>query len=171
MNFGVKFQYERRDQNTERQDEEDSYFMRNMINGYAATNPQGGFTYYIPEGGRMEESHARWSYMNLRAQFDYQTSINDKHEITALLGGEIREDKYRKTRSERYGYNEQKLVYKQVDWDVLNEVLIGHLSNIRVLFKNKNNYTSVTHTTVMSLPISMQVIHTIHAMPSMVVSV
>ena len=76
LNFGVKFQYEKRDQNTERQDEEDSYYMRNMINRHAATNPQGGFTYYIPEGGRMEEAHARWSYMNLRAQFDYQTTIN-----------------------------------------------------------------------------------------------
>lgn len=129
LNFGVKFQYEKRDQNTERQDEEDSYYMRNMINRHAATNPQGGFTYYIPEGGRMEEAHARWSYMNLRAQFDYQTTINDKHEITALLGGEIREDKYRKTISERYGYDEQKLVYKQVDWAALNKGVIGQLSS------------------------------------------
>lgn len=49
--------------------------------------------------------------------------------LPALLGGEIREDKYRKTISERYGYNGQKLIYKQVDWAVLNEGVIGQLSN------------------------------------------
>lgn len=129
LKFGVKFQYERRDQNAERQDEEDSFYMRRMINQYAVTNPKGGFIYYIPQGGRMGESHARWAYMNLRGQFDYQTTVSDKHEITALLGGEIREDKYRKTLGERYGYDEQKLVYKQVDWAALNEGVIGQLGN------------------------------------------
>lgn len=129
LNFGVKFQYEKRNQDKERQDEEDSYYMRSMINRYATTNPEGGFIYNLPEGGRMAESHARWSYMNLRAQFDYQTTVADKHEITALLGGEIREDKYRISNAERYGFNEQKLVYKQVDWAALNEGVVGQLGN------------------------------------------
>lgn len=144
LNFGVKFQYEKRAQDAERLDEEDSYYMRSMINRHATNNPEGGFIYNLPEGGRMADSHARWSYMNLRAQFDYQTTVADKHEITALLGGEIREDKYRKTFAERYGYNEQKLVYKQVNWAALNEGVIGQLSN-NPAQKQENLYVSDTH--------------------------
>lgn len=144
LNFGVKFQYEKRAQDAERLDEEDSYYMRSMINRHATNNPEGGFIYNLPEGGRLADSHTRWSYMNVRAQFDYQTTVADKHEITALLGGEIREDKYRKTYAERYGYNEQKLVYKQVDWAALNEGVIGQLSN-NPAQKQENLYVSDTH--------------------------
>ncbi|MBQ8501429.1 MAG: SusC/RagA family TonB-linked outer membrane protein [Bacteroides sp.] len=129
LKLGVKFQYEDRSQNMERYDEADSYYMRKMINEYASTK-SGGFTYNIPQGGRLSESHARWKYLNLRAQFDYQTTIDDKHEITALLGGEIREDKYRYTQGERFGYDEERLTYQQVDWLTLSQKgVVGQLSS------------------------------------------
>lgn len=129
LKLGVKFQYEDRSQNMERYDEADSYYMRKMINEYASIK-SGGFTYNIPQGGRLSESHARWKYLNLRAQFDYQTTIDDKHEITALLGGEIREDKYRYTQGERFGYDEERLTYQQVDWLTLSQKgVVGQLSS------------------------------------------
>lgn len=130
LNFGVKFQYEDRLQNSERYDEEESYYMRNLINKFTSNNPKGGFVYNIPQGGRLHASNARWSYLNLRGQFDYATVIADKHDFTALLGGEIREDNYRSKVSERYGYDEQKLTYQQVDWATLSRTgVVGQLSN------------------------------------------
>lgn len=132
LNLGLKFQYENRAQNSERYDEADSYYMRRMINEYATTNPNGGYIYNIPQGGRLQENHARWTYLNFRAQFDYKTTIADKHDLTALLGGEIREDKYRRTQGERYGYDDNRLTYQQVDWATLNqEGVIGQLSTTR----------------------------------------
>lgn len=130
LNLGLKFQYENRAYNSELYDEADSYYMRHTIDQYASTNPKGGYIYNIPQGGHMRESHARYSYLNFRAQFDYSTTIAEKHDITALLGGEIREDKDRNTQSERYGYDDQRLTYQQVDWNTLNQQgVVGQLSN------------------------------------------
>lgn len=130
LTLGLKFQYEKRAQNTERYDEVDSYYMRHMIDRFASGSVDNGFAYNIPDGGHLSESHARWSHLNFRAQFDYKTSIAEKHDITALLGGEIREDKYRFTQGERYGYDDGKLTYDFVDWYKLNYTGIkGQLSN------------------------------------------
>lgn len=130
LDFGVKFQYENRTSDTERYDEADSYYMRSMINQFASVNPEGGFIYNIPQGGSLSNSNARWNYLNLRGQFNYQTVIADKHDITALLGGEIREDKYRSKNGERYGYDDQKLTYQQVDWAMLQQTgVLGQLNS------------------------------------------
>jgi len=132
LSLGLKFQYENRIQNSERYDEAESYFMRVRINEYATTNPNGGYIYNVPTGGHLEESHSQWSFMNFRTQFDYKTTIADKHDITALVGGEIREDKYRRTQSERYGYDEDKLTFQYVDWATLNrQGVIGQLNGSR----------------------------------------
>lgn len=146
LNLGLKFQYENRAQNKERYDEEDSYYMRKLINTYASTNPNGGYTYNLPQGGHLREQHSRWSYLNFRAQFDYKTTIADKHDITALLGGEIREDKYRNTYGERYGYDDNRLTYQQVDWATLNqEGVIGQLSNKRQTFSELLSVSDAHH--------------------------
>lgn len=129
LTAGVKFQYEDRLQDGEKYNQADSYTMRELINKFAANNKNGGYTYYIPEGGHMSETHARYSYMNLRAQIDYKKTFSKKHDFTALLGGEIREDNFRHTAGERYGYDEQRLSFLQVDYKTLQNGVIGQLNN------------------------------------------
>lgn len=130
LTWTVKMQYENRWQNSERNNESSSYFMRRRVNEYASTNPDGGYTYHIPQGGHMSESHSQWSNINFRTQIDYKKTFIDKHDITLLAGGEIREDKFRNSQNERYGYDEQKLTYQQVDWKTLNQKgVIGQLSH------------------------------------------
>lgn len=131
LDLNLKFQYEDKYYNMERYDEEDSYIMREMINSYASSDGKGGFIYHIPEGGHMKEQNSRSFYYNVRGQLNYNTTLADKHEITALIGGEIRQDKSRTTFSERYGYDEQRLTYKQVNWQTLQEGVIGQLRNTR----------------------------------------
>lgn len=138
LDFGVKFQYENRTSDSEEYDEADSYMMRYMVNQFASVNPEGGFIYNIPQGGRLANSNGRWSYLNLRAQFNYQTMIADKHDITALLGGEIREDKYRSKNSERYGYDDQKLTYQQVNWLQLQQDGVLGQMNSNAAKKSEN---------------------------------
>lgn len=130
LKLGLKFQYENRAQNNERYDKADSYYMRTLINEFASTNPNGGYIYNIPQGGRLYETNAKWSYLNFRAQFDYTKTLAEKHDLTALLGGEIREDRYRQTAGEQYGYSDERLTHQQVDWATLNqEGVMGQLSN------------------------------------------
>lgn len=119
LDLGLKFQYEDRYANSEVYDEEDSYYMRSMINEFATSNGNGGFVYNIPEGGHMQESNNHNYFYNLRGQLNYHTTFNKVHDFTALAGGEIRQDKWRSTTSERYGYDEDKLIYKQVNWAIL----------------------------------------------------
>ena len=138
LDFEVKAQYEKRKVDAKEYDEAGSYMMRSMINEFASTNPRGGFTYNIPLGGRMYNQAANYDYYNVRAQFNYRNTFGEKHDVTALLGGEARQDKNTMTISERYGYDDQRLTYGQVDWLTLSkEGVIGQLySNKRTKSEN-----------------------------------
>lgn len=128
LGLELKFQYEKRFVNTERYDEEDSYMMRSLINEFASAGTGGGFTYNIPQGGRLYATNANYNYYNLRGQFNYHKEFAEKHDFTALLGGEIRQDKYRYWVAERYGYDAQRLTSSQVDWLTLSRKgVIGQL--------------------------------------------
>lgn len=132
LSWSVQVQYENRWANSEVYDEVNSYFMRRRVNEYATTNPNGGFNYNIPLGGHMSETNSHGSNLNIRTQLDYRTTFADKHDIAVLLGGEIREDKFHSTQNERYGYDDQKLTYQNVDWATLNKTgVIGQLSSAR----------------------------------------
>lgn len=143
LDLGLKFQYEDTHYNSEKYDEEESYVMREMIDTYASTNEKGKFVYNIPEGGHMREQNSRSSYYNVRGQLNYNTTFAQKHDFTALIGGEIRQDKWRSTNGERYGYDEQKLTYKQVNWMALQEGVKGQLFNNTV---TSSEFASVNET-------------------------
>lgn len=129
LDLNLKFQYEDNRYNEEKYDEENSYIMREMIDTYASADGKGGFVYNIPEGGHMKEQNSRSSFYNIRGQLNYNTTLAEKHNITALVGGEIRQDKWRSTYGERYGYDDQKLTFKQVNWVTLQEGVKGQLYN------------------------------------------
>ncbi|WP_294547326.1 SusC/RagA family TonB-linked outer membrane protein [uncultured Bacteroides sp.] len=145
LDLNLKFQYEDIYYNKEQYDEENSYTMREMINKYATTNEKGGFIYHIPEGGHMLEQNSRSSFYNVRGQLNYNTTLFDKHAITALIGGEIRQDKWRTTTGERYGYDDQKLEYKQVDWLTLQEGVKGQLYNKTMPASENAKVTETLH--------------------------
>ena len=142
LDLGIKFQYEdtRRDQ--ELYDEADSYTMRSLINEFASTDQYGQFVYNIPDGGHQQSLSQRYENMNLRAQLNYQRTFGDKHDLVALIGGEIRQDKSSNTAGERYGYDNRKLTNTQVDWATLTQDgVIGQLySGVR----NRSELLTVT---------------------------
>lgn len=121
LDLGLKFQYEKTNYDSEQYDEEDSYKMRYMINQFASLSGDGRFVYNIPVGGHMREGHDRYNYINFRGQLNYHTTLNNKHDIVALAGGEIRQEGFRRTGGERYGYDADKLTYSQVDWLKLSQ--------------------------------------------------
>lgn len=121
LDLGLKFQYEKTNYDSEQYDEEDSYKMRYMINQFASLDGSGRFVYNIPVGGHMREGHDRYNYINFRGQLNYHTTLNSKHDIVALAGGEIRQEGFRRTGGERYGYDADKLTYSQVDWLKLSQ--------------------------------------------------
>lgn len=145
LDLGIKFQYEdtRRDQ--ELYDEAESYRMRRMINEFATADSYGQFIYHIPDGGHQQTLNERYGNMNLRAQLNYQRTFGGRHDVVALIGGEIRQDKATGTASERYGFDSRKLTNAQVDWATLTQDgVIGQLySGVR----KKSELLSVTDVT------------------------
>ena len=75
LDLGLKFQYEDNYGNTERYDEENSYFMRNKIDTYASSDGKGGFIYNIPMGGHMSEQNSHSYFYNIRGQLNYNTTL------------------------------------------------------------------------------------------------
>lgn len=138
LNLELKGQYEKRKANSKEYDEADSYMMRSMINEFAASNSRGGFDYHIPQGGRMYNRDANYDNYNIRAQFNYRNTFGEKHDLTALLGAEAREDKSDYHISERYGYDDQRLTYSFVDWAILSQKgVVGSLyANSRTKSEN-----------------------------------
>lgn len=120
LDFEVKFQYEKRKLDGKEYDEADSYMMRSMVNEFASTGSNGNLVYNIPQGGRLYMYNASYDYYNLRAQANYKKTFAEKHDVTALLGGEIRQDHTESHSGERFGYDDQKLTYTQVDWKTLS---------------------------------------------------
>jgi len=140
LNLELKGQYEKRKANSKEYDEADSYMMRSIINEFAASNSRGGFDYYIPLGGRMYNRDANYDNYNVRAQFNYRNTFGEKHDFTALLGAEAREDKSDYHIGERYGYDDQRLTYSFVDWATLSQKgVVGSLyANSRTKSENLN---------------------------------
>lgn len=128
LDLELKAQYEKRKVNATEYDEADSYMMRSMINEFASANSRGGFTYNIPQGGRMYYRDTNYDNYNVRAQFNYRNTFGEKHDVTALLGAEAREDKTTQHIGERYGFDAQRLTYGQVDWKTLSQTgVVGSL--------------------------------------------
>lgn len=146
LGLELKLQYEKRKADGKEYDEEDSYMMRSMINEFAVIDNKGGITYNIPQGGRQYTYNTSAAFYNLRGQFNYSKTFAGKHDLTALLGGEIRQDKYDTYYGEKFGYDDQKLTYSQVDWKTLsNTGVTGALYPAVSRRSELLNMSSVTH--------------------------
>lgn len=142
LDLEIKGQYEKRKVNGKVNDEADSYVMRSMVNEFASTNPRGGFIYNIPQGGRMYYRDTNYDNYNVRAQLNYRATFGEKHDVTALIGAEARQDHSDVHIGERYGYDDKRLTYSQVDWKTLSQTgVVGQLyASSRT--KSENLYVS-----------------------------
>lgn len=146
LDFEAKFQYEKRDLKVKQYDEEYSYNMRYQLNRFASNDTKGNITYNLPKGGRLGSTVTDYDYYNLRLQLNYNKTFASRHDITALAGGEIRQDKYNSQINERFGYDDQKLTYSQVDWIKLSQTgVIGQLSNNPQRRSQNQNLSETTH--------------------------
>ncbi len=131
FDFQIKGQYEKRKVSSSEYDEPESYMMRSMVNEFASTNSRGGFIYNIPQGGHILFRDNNYDNYNIRGQFNYRNTFGEDHEFTALLGAEAREDRSYAHISERYGYDDQRLTYSQVDWKTLSQIgVVGQLYSV-----------------------------------------
>jgi TonB-linked SusC/RagA family outer membrane protein len=97
---------------------ENSFFMRNLINYFttspASTNPMTGdpvtpFVRQLPLGGQYNQSLTKSHNQTLRGQLNFDRTIHDKHQVSAITGLDVTENYSIVTSNGYYGYDEKTL--------------------------------------------------------------
>jgi len=111
----LRYQHERQNVNTEQDHGTESYFTRNLINRFSQVDANGIVSYRIPPGAIFDRSESSLRANNGRAQLTYHKSWGN-HSITAIAGGEIRENETSSFQFRNYGVNPLILTTGNVDY-------------------------------------------------------
>lgn len=110
--------------------EPDSYASRIMINRATSVNTAGNLVYGIPVGGKLALDNSLVRSYNVRGQLNVNKNWNDKHELNAVLGNEIREVFSKSSGENRYGYNKEINSFSTVNPTVRYTDIYGQRPNI-----------------------------------------
>lgn len=115
LKYTASFQYEYANYATEQLRSKDSYDVRNTVNTYASANGDGTATFNIPYGNIYFTSNNITRAYNFRQQLDFNKTFADKHEVTALVGTETRENKNNYENRTLYNYDPDLMTYSLID--------------------------------------------------------
>ncbi len=91
LNIEIQYQNEHQVVNGRNYQSQDTYYVRNLINQFAAYDPvTSSFDYVFPLGGIFTTQSYNTSSNNFRGQLNFDQAIG-RHTITAIAGAEIRE--------------------------------------------------------------------------------
>src|SRR5690606_28822551 len=71
----------------------------------------------IPLGGTLDQSKTDLSAQAIRGQVSFNRRLNDKHEIIALTGAEVREISLSSESTKLYGYNDRVISFSPVKFN------------------------------------------------------
>jgi TonB-linked SusC/RagA family outer membrane protein len=117
---------------TTKEAKEDSYFMRdaylksetsiaqyeddfnNGKHGWwnkhkRSEDEDGYFFFFLPEGGYHEEIHTDFYQYNIKNMLHFNKTFNDIHDLSVMVGSEIRKNTSESNQNKQYGYNFQTL--------------------------------------------------------------
>lgn len=112
LKLSAQFQYERRNYLNNQLYNENTFYTRNFLNVLSKLDPvTGKYVSYFPKGSIALDQSGLFQAYNSRAQIDFNKTINEKHNITALAGTEVMSGSNLKYRNGfRFGLNERSLV-------------------------------------------------------------
>jgi len=85
-----------------------TYEARDLINRFSKKNPDGSFTYQIPNtGGIMDRGNYELNSNNFRTQLSFEQNYSSLHHVNAILGAELREIRTLGGSSRLYGFDKQ----------------------------------------------------------------
>ena len=103
----------------------DSYSMRSMYNSYTSFDKNTGTTHhYIPDGGMLNTLTSEGSFYTFRVQTDYNNTIAEKHDISAAVGFEYREQRDKTYGNVLMGYDDQTQTNSNymMNWGLLKDM-------------------------------------------------
>ena len=124
LKYTASFQYEYANYATEQLRSKDSYDVRNTVNTYASSNGDGTATFNIPYGNIYFTSNNITRAYNFRQQLDFNKTFAGKHEVTALVGTETRENKNNYENRTLYNYDPDLMTYSLIDQVALSSRIV-----------------------------------------------
>ncbi len=116
LSFDLKYQYQQQSSANEQVNDIESYAARNMINQFTQYNRQTNVIQYIvPLGGIKTTGNSKVESYTARAQVNYIHSRGD-HDLSAIVGGEVRQAISVSNGNILYGYNADPLISTIADY-------------------------------------------------------
>lgn len=130
LKYSVSFQYEVGEYKTTLLKDKTSYDVREDVNSFATDDTGSGeVTYNLPYGNIYTEGTNSLRAYNFRQQLDFNKTFAEKHDVTALIGMEMRENKTRYNDRTYYNYDPDLLTYDLIDEVALTNIYTGVLGN------------------------------------------
>ncbi|MBH1959619.1 MAG: SusC/RagA family TonB-linked outer membrane protein [Flavobacteriia bacterium] len=120
----VRYQHHRQNGMSESFSDMESYYTRNYINLFTVISPTGSVTYNIPKGDIFGRSTSLIKVDNFRGQLNYNRNWN-RHQVSAILGGESRSANTQYISNLYYGYNPESLSFGTVNFSQAFPVMTG----------------------------------------------
>ncbi len=116
LTVDVKYLYEKQQFFTKNLEDADSYEARSLINLFSQIDRSSdAISYVVPIGGILNQTQSSIETHNFRGQLSFNHTWN-KHNVTAILGSEVRESKTLTNGYTVYGYNDKLQTYSNVDF-------------------------------------------------------
>lgn len=115
LNAEINYQHQRNHDVSQINYDEQSYYARNYVNGFAQILSDGNIQFIVPPGAILEQSNIFLQSNNGRGQLSYNQDWN-KHRLTAIAGGEIRSTVTKSDNNRYYGVNDDNLTIAGIDY-------------------------------------------------------
>ncbi|SEA28091.1 TonB-linked outer membrane protein, SusC/RagA family [Arachidicoccus rhizosphaerae] len=129
LSLNFYYQYERQSTQNKNLSDIQSFAARDMINLFTQFDAFGELVYNVPNGGILNRSDATIESNNGRLQVNFDHSWGNS-DLTAIAGAEIRQVHTFSGSATTYGYDDDFLSYKSVDYVDYFTTYLGGYQNI-----------------------------------------
>jgi TonB-dependent starch-binding outer membrane protein SusC len=131
----LRYQYEHQKQAGNELHHENSFYTRDLINKFTQINTQG-IERPIPLGGILDRTNAELNAHGLRGQLAYQYNEGDRHDLSLLLGSEIRDNTRSLDGNRYFGYDSDLLTTQRVNYTIRYPIY-DDLASPMLIFTNE----------------------------------
>ncbi|AZB25261.1 MULTISPECIES: SusC/RagA family TonB-linked outer membrane protein [Flavobacteriales] len=124
---------------------EGSYFVRDYVNRFTVINSDGSLTYNVPKGAILDKTNSQLHINNFRGQLNFNRGFG-KHQVSAILGSEVRDSNSQSSNNRYYGYDPNNLSFGMVDLSKRFPIIAGgtaFIDNLNSLRESTNRFVSV----------------------------
>ncbi|MEL1239676.1 SusC/RagA family TonB-linked outer membrane protein [Flavobacterium flavipallidum] len=118
LKYNTMFQYEYGADRGSLLRNKESYSVRSKVNQMASAS-SGNAVYNLPYGNIYNETNQYTNAYNFRQQLDITKKFGDKHDLSAIIGNEIRHSKIEYRSNTLYNYDPELLSYSPVNQTTL----------------------------------------------------